>query len=206
MALVEQGDFCSATSQSSSKLAHGGLRYLENGDFGLVFEACQERGRLAKLAPQYVKPTQFIFPYYSYQTTPKFMVKLGMYLYDFLSIGQSLGFHRSYSKAKILEMEPNLNDDQLTGASVYYDARMDDARLAIEVALHAKKLGAKMMNYVKAVEHQEPKKQGDLVSVRVKDILTGKLTEVRTRLVINATGPFTKLTLQLCNRPNPGLV
>ena len=150
VALVEKKDFASGTSSKSSKLIHGGLRYLEQGDFKLVFEACHERKILTTIAPHLVKPIQFIIPIYRGGFRGRFKIKLGMAIYDFLAGFQNIGRHGMLKKRRGLEIEPAINPEGLIGGASFFDCQMNDARLCLENILSAKEKGAVCLNYVKA--------------------------------------------------------
>lgn len=191
--LIEARDFASGTSSRSSKLIHGGLRYLEMLDFGLVHEALQERRLLLRtIAPHLVRPVPFMYPL----TKPaweRFYVGSGVALYDGLAfgVGQSGGLprHRHLSKKKALALMPSLRPDALTGAVQYYDAQVDDARFVLELARTAARFGATCVNRVAMTGVL---KEGDtVVGVRARDSETGELLEIRARQVIGAAGVWT---------------
>lgn len=186
--LVEKHDFGWGTTAASTRLIHGGLRYLETFDFSLVREGLKEREALLKLAPHLVSPLPFITPIYQGSRRGPATIRLGMYLYDLLSYDKSLPKHRWLSPAQLLELEPHLNPSGLRGGALYYDARADmPERFCIEHALDADAQGAQLANYaeVAAIQLEPP-----LHRVTVVDRLTGKQHVLRTRLVINAGGPW----------------
>ncbi len=191
--LIEGRDWASGTSSRSSKLIHGGLRYLEMLDFGLVHEALQERRLLLKtIAPHLVRPVPFMYPL----TKPaweRFYVGSGIALYDGLAfgVGQTGGLprHRHLSKKKALGLMPSLRPDALTGAVQYYDAQVDDARFVLELARTAARFGATCVN---RVQMTGVVKDGDtVVGVQARDTETGEAFEIRARQVIGATGVWT---------------
>ena len=191
--LIEARDFASGTSSRSSKLIHGGLRYLEMLDFGLVHEALQERRLLLRtIAPHLVRPVPFMYPL----TKPaweRFYVGSGVALYDGLAfgVGQSGGLprHRHLSKKKALALMPSLRPDALTGAVQYYDAQLDDARFVLELARTAARYGATCVNRVAMTGVL---KEGEtVVGVTALDRETGEELEIRAAQVIGATGVWT---------------
>jgi glycerol-3-phosphate dehydrogenase len=189
VALVEARDYAAGTSSRSSKLIHGGLRYLEQKDFGLVREALRERGLLLKkLAPHLVKPVPFLFPLEQRWETP--YIGAGMILYDTLGGGhQGVPRHRHLSKRKALRVAPALRDDAMIGAFQYYDAQVDDARHTMTVARTAAHYGAAVANNIAVVGFL---REGERVTgVVAKDAHTGDEIKVRAKQVINCTGVWT---------------
>ena len=140
--LVERGDLASGTSSRSSKLIHGGIRYLETGQFGLVREALRERAILLRLASEFVRPLPFLIPHYRNEGRSALKVGAGLALYAALSGRDPLSRHRAVGAREALELEPSLRPENLQGASLYYDAQMDDALLCIAVAADAERAGA----------------------------------------------------------------
>jgi glycerol-3-phosphate dehydrogenase len=189
VALIEARDYAAGTSSRSSKLIHGGLRYLEQKDFGLVREALRERGLLlSKLAPHLVKPVPFMFPLEQRWEWP--YIGAGMVLYDTLGGGHTgvPGF-RALSKRKSLRVAPALRDDALIGSFQYFDAQVDDARHTMTVARTAAQYGAAIANNIAVVGFL---REGERVTgVVAKDAHTGEEIDVRARQVINATGVWT---------------
>jgi len=149
VALIEKSDFASGTSSRSSKLIHGGIRYLENLEFGLVFEALNEREKLYELAPHLVHPLRFLLPIYQNSRVGFFKMGMGMWLYDILSLFQS-PLHENLSAQETLGRMPWLKKENLVGSYVYSDAYMDDDRLTIETLRSAHQQGAIITSYVKA--------------------------------------------------------
>lgn len=187
-ALVEQGDLASGTSSRSSKLIHGGLRYLEQGHVRLVLEACRERERLRRLAPHLVRPQRFVYPVYAGGPVSKLKLGLGLMAYDLLAGWWSVARHRMLSAAATHETEPTLRTDGLRGAGCYWDAQTDDARLVLETAMSAAGEGAVVVSYagVTALAREG----GRLTGARVVDRLSGESVDVRAAVVVNATGPW----------------
>ena len=189
VALLEARDYAAGTSSRSSKLIHGGLRYLEQKDFSLVREALRERGLLLKtLAPHLVKPVPFMFPLEQRWETP--YVGAGMILYDTLGGGhQGVPRHRHLSKRKALGIAPALRDDALVGAFQYYDAQVDDARHTMTVARTAAHFGAAIANNIAVVDFL---REGERVTgVIARDAHSGEEIRIRARQVINCTGVWT---------------
>src|SRR5262249_5756952 len=148
VALIDKGDFASGTSSKSTKLVHGGIRYLENFEFDLVSEALRERFIQFKNAPHLVKPIPFVIPGFEKDPRPLWMMKLGVALYDSLAGNYKLGPHRTFSAKELLQEEPSLNAEGLKGGIMFYDAQMNDARLCLENVLMAAQEGARPANYV----------------------------------------------------------
>ena len=188
VALLEKKDFASGTSSKSTKLAHGGIRYLENLEFDLVHEALRERYIQFKNVPHLVKPLPFIIPVYKDDQRPLWLMKLGVFLYDLLSGAYNLGRHRSLSVAQTLTEEPNLRRENLLGAVLYFDAQIDDARICLENVLSADQKGAHVANYVEVSSFL--KADGKVVGVNAKDHLTGAEFEMRAQKIVCATGPW----------------
>jgi glycerol-3-phosphate dehydrogenase len=195
-ALVEMEDLAFGTSSRSSKLVHGGLRYLENLEFSLVFEAVSERRVLMNIAPHLVLPLGFLFPVYNKSRRGVFTINLGMWVYDALSLFRSPKLHRNLSVQQVQEEEPKLSTKGLKGAPLYYDCSTDDARLTLETALDAEKHGAIIGTYIKVLSYlrDENKK---VIGVRAIDRLTQKEIDIKSSVVINATGPWSDRTRNL---------
>lgn len=188
-ALVEKDDFAFGTSSRSSKLVHGGLRYLEQFDFGLVFESTQERSTLMRLARHLVRPLPFIMPVFRESRRGLFMIDLGLWLYDILGTFRNYRNHRKLGKRDVLELEPEVRRDGLKGGVFYYDAGTDDSRLTLENVLDAASEGAVPLSRVEArgIEFRN----GRVSAVQVFDSFRGREFAVRTRAVICAAGPWT---------------
>ena len=189
VALLEARDYAAGTSSRSSKLIHGGLRYLEQKDFGLVREALRERGLLLKkLAPHLVKPVPFLFPLEARWETP--YIGAGMILYDTLGGGhQGVPRHRHLSKRKAMRIAPALRDDAMIGAFQYYDAQVDDARHTMTVARTAAHYGAAVANNIAVVGFL---REGERVTgVVARDAHTDEEIKIRAKQVINCTGVWT---------------
>jgi glycerol-3-phosphate dehydrogenase len=186
VALIEQSDFAKGTSSRSTKLVHGGVRYLRQGNISLVLEALRERGRLARNAPHLVHDMAFVIPNYSWWEGPFYGI--GMKVYDQLAGKLGLGPSRALSLAETIERIPTVETENLVGSVVYHDGQFDDARLAINLAETAVDLGAAAVNYCRCIGLI---KEGDAVcGVRARDEESGEEFEVRAKAVINATGVF----------------
>src|SRR4051794_33921936 len=185
VALVEARDFASGTSSRSSKLVHGGLRYLEQKDFALVREALRERGLLLnRLAPHLVSPVPFLLPLTEHWQ--RAYIGAGLALYDTLGGHEGLPRHRHLSKRGALKIAPALKRDSLVGAIQYYDAKVDDARHTLTVARTAAQSGATVVANARVVGFL---REGERVTgVRVRDELGGEEIAVRSSEVVNATG------------------
>jgi len=197
--LLERGDFACATSSRSTKLIHGGLRYLQQGNVGLVFEALHERGRLCANAPHLIIHRPFLVPSYKWWEGPFYGI--GLKIYDLLAGRLGLEPSRSVSKEETLDILPTIDQEGLRGSTIYYDGQFDDARLAINLALTAKDLGADVINYVGVSGFL--KEKGKIVGVTWKDSLTGEEGEVYSRNVVNATGIFSDETASLDDPNTP---
>lgn len=191
-ALIDQGDFASGTSSKSSRLVHGGLRYLEMGDLRLVFEASAERKTLLRIAPHLVRPRSFIFPVFRESRVPKWKLAIGLWAYDILSLFRNVQRHVMLSKREVEEAEPALKREGLVGGARYFDAQCDDARLTLANVLSAHQHGALIANYAKAVGFVEI--AGKIAGARIRDESEGSEHEVRAKVVINATGPWSDET------------
>ncbi|GAA3361031.1 glycerol-3-phosphate dehydrogenase/oxidase [Streptomyces antimycoticus] len=198
-ALVEARDWACGTSSRSSKLIHGGLRYLEMFDFALVREALKERGLLLeRIAPHLVKPVPFLYPL-QHRAWERLYAGSGVALYDAMSIssghGRGLPAHRHLSRRRALQVAPCLKKDALVGALQYYDAQMDDARYVATLVRTAAKYGAQVANRARVVGFL---REGErVVGARVHDLEQGGEFEVRARQVVNATGVWTDETQAL---------
>jgi len=194
VALVEQRDFASGTSARPTRLIHGGLRYLEMFDFGLVRTDMREREVLLHLAPHLVQPLQFLMPMYRRGLLYRAKLQAGMQLYDALSFDKSLPTRRWLNTRQLLRVEPGLNPRGLQGAWQFYDGQVSLVeRLVVENAIDAATRGGLIVNYASAVEFlRDP--AGAVVGALVRENLTGETFEARARLTVNATGPWLDLT------------
>ncbi|RAL20708.1 glycerol-3-phosphate dehydrogenase [Lujinxingia litoralis] len=207
VALVEARDLAYGTSSRSSKLVHGGLRYLQQFEFSLVFEAVSERRILLDIAPHLVRPLGFLFPVYRDSPHNLLVLKAGMWLYEGLSLFRSPKRHRKLSVRDIATEEPALTREHLKGAPLYYDCSTDDARLTLESALDAIAHGATVATWTRALSFIKDEETGRIQGAVVKDMLgDGALKEIRAHAVINATGPWTDRTRALSAEPTTTLL
>ena len=195
VAIVDQDDVASGTSSRSSKLVHGGLRYLEQGEVSLVFEAVAERRVLQQIAPHLVNPIPFLLPVYKDSRRGMFTINVGMWLYDGLSLFRSPKMHESLSRKEVIKVEPSLRSEGLRGAPVYYDCATDDARLTLETLLDAVKAGAVVRTHTKVT--QLVRENGLVSGAVVEDRLSGEEYTIRAHVVLNATGPWSDRTCSL---------
>ncbi|MBN1869662.1 MAG: glycerol-3-phosphate dehydrogenase/oxidase [Candidatus Omnitrophica bacterium] len=194
VALLEKGDFASGTSSKSTKLIHGGLRYLENLELGLVRESLRERAVQLKSAPHLVHPLKFIIPVYDSDKRPLWMMKLGVGLYDLLSGKYVIERHRALGADEICRLIPGIKRQGLLGGIMYTDAQMNDARLCLENVLSAAEKGAHVANYAKV--NSFIREDGKTVGAHARDELTQKPFEVRARKIVCAVGPWTNLLMK----------
>lgn len=187
-ALVERADFAAGTSGRSSRLIHGGLRYLEHGALRLVFEASRERRILLRIAPHLVWPQPFLLPVFAGGRVPAWKLAAGFALYDGLALLRNVKTHRWLSKRALLRIEPGLRPRGLQGGVRYYDAQCDDARLTLANVRAAHQAGGLVANYV-TVESFDVA-DGRVRGVRALDVTTGARFGIRAQVVINATGPW----------------
>ena len=187
VALFEQADFASGTSSRSSKLIHGGIRYLEQGRLALVFESSRERHILLKIAPHLVHPLPFLFPVYRETRWGKLGLNIGMWLYDLLSLFRNIRRHRMLNRRETLRLEPDLLPEGLLGAALYYDGQMDDARLCLANILEAREMGAAVRNYAR-VTGLLKEEGGRIIGVKIRDRIDREEETILGRVVVNAAG------------------
>jgi glycerol-3-phosphate dehydrogenase len=195
--LVEQSDFAKSTSSKSTKLIHGGVRYLAQGHFGLVREASVERALLLKNAPHLVRNQTFVIPIYSLFSAFKYTI--GLKFYDWIATRSSLGSARFISRKEVLEHLPNIKSDKLVGGVMYHDGQFDDARLAVNLAQTIFDEGGIALNYMK-VEDLLKDDKGSITGVQLKDVETESLYKVKAKAVVNATGVFADDILRMDNK------
>ena len=200
--LLEGHDFAKGTSSRSTKLVHGGVRYLEQGNIKLVREALRERGYLLKNAPHLTSIQTFIVPVFS--GWEKMFYGLGLKFYDLLSGKLSLGDTQILSKKETVEHLPTINAEKLAGGILYFDGQFDDSHLAIEIAATAIKKGATVLNYCKVTGFI--KTDGKITGVECIDVLSEKKYTLKTKVVVNATGVFTNAIVQMDNQLEHDLV
>lgn len=189
VALVEGNDFAWGTSSRSSKLIHGGIRYLEQQEFGLVFEALSERQRLFELAPHLVHPLKFVIPLYRTGRVKPWLLKLGMLLYDFLSLYDAPELHVTFSKRELLQDYPLLQEKDLLAGFTYYDAYMDDDRLVHETLRSAARFGATVVNFVKAKAPLLA--EGLIAGAHCVDQMSNSEFLIKAKHVVSCVGPWT---------------
>lgn len=194
VALFEWEDFAKATSSRSTKLVHGGVRYLAQGDVSLVLEALYERGLLRQNAPHLVKNQSFVIPNYRYWDN--FLYTVGLTVYDVLAGRLSLGRSKYVSRRRTAELLPTVKRERLKGGVVYHDGQFDDSRLAVNLAQSCAEQGGCPLNRMRvtAILHNA---DGSAGGVKVKDLETGKEYEVRAKAVVNATGIYVDSVMEM---------
>jgi len=198
--LIEQADICNGTTRWSSRLIHGGLRYLEHAELGLVYESLHERETLLRIAAHLVRPIKLVIPVYRNSRRGRFLIACGMWLYDLLSIHKSLPRHRMLNFAATLKAVPGLNRDGLMGAATYYDAQVVFAeRLVMENILAAVEAGADIRTYsrVDCILTQN----SSVTGVRYTDLRNDRQHDVSARVVVNAAGPWVDRVLRGLDSP-----
>ncbi|MCX7172230.1 MAG: glycerol-3-phosphate dehydrogenase/oxidase, partial [Proteobacteria bacterium] len=184
--LVERHDFAKGTSSRSTKLIHGGVRYLQQGNVALVIEAPKERGRLRRNAPHLVHDLAFVVPSYTWWESPFYGI--GLKLYDLLAGEYGFGASSHLDVEQVVAAIPNIETEGLFGGSRYFDGQFDDARLAIALAQTAAQQGATLVNYCEVVALR--KHGGPIRGAVLRDAESGEEFEVAAQVVVNATGPF----------------
>ena len=187
VALVERHDYASGTSSRSSRLVHGGVRYLEHGELGLVFESSRERRTLQRIAPHLVRPLAFTWPVYRGARVPRWKLGAGLMLYDVLSLFRNRR-HERLDARSVHASEPALRTEALVGGARYWDAATDDVRLTLATVLSAQRAGAVTLNHVAVAGLV--RRDGRVAGATVTDVLDGATTTVYARVVVNATGPW----------------
>lgn len=184
--LLEQADFTKGTSSRSTKLVHGGVRYLAQGDVALVREALRERGLLRKNAPHLVKNESFVIPNYQWWGGPFYTI--GLTVYDILSGKLSLGHSKHISKKEVIKRLPTIQPNNLYSGVMYHDGQFDDSRLAINLAQTCVENGGTILNYCKVINLL--KKDNKVSGVVAEDLESGKKYEIKAKAIVNATGVF----------------
>lgn len=202
VALLEKNDFAKGTSSRSTKLVHGGVRYLAQGNIKLVIEALRERGFMLANAPHLTRVQQFVIP--AYRWFDKWFYGVGLFMYDLLSNKLSLGRPQLMTKASVLKEIPSLKKEGLKGAVVYTDGQFDDARFAISLAWTANDLGATVVNYISVTGLE--KNKGIVSGVIAKDEWSGEVFKLKSKSVINATGVFVDSILDMDDPTTPAAV
>jgi glycerol-3-phosphate dehydrogenase len=188
VALLEKGDFGSGTSSKSSRMVHGGLRYLRQRHISLVRESLRERGVLLKIAPHLVRPFPFLLPIYGGGLEERLQLKVGLTAYDLLAGRRGIERHRMLSRREVLQQEPALRPDGLQGGLRYFDCVVHDARLTLTTARSAARQGAAVANYVQATALEREDQR--VVGVHFHDLLSGRKDLLRAEVVVNAAGPW----------------
>jgi len=191
-ALFEKNDFASGTSSKSSKMIHGGLRYLQMMEFSLVKECREERLILFKIAQHIVRPLKFLLPIYKGDKPGKSLLKIGLWLYDKYASSENTGTRRSYSRSEFQKIEPNLLHKNLLAGAEYWDSFVDDARLVLENILSAEEYGGAVFNYAKVenLERNNPHK------LTIFDSILNEKYEILAKSIVNATGPWLDETVE----------
>jgi len=206
VALFEKGDFGEATSAATSKLIHGGLRYLKNFEFGLVRESLTERRVWQNIAPNFVYPIPFMVPTYSNSKSNRFFLFLGMVLYDLLSYdkgwtwdkSKKLPLHKTINAKRTKQLEPCVKKEKLTGSSIYFDCQIiSPERLTLAVIKSAVANGAKVANYAKVTSFI--RNNGEVLGVNVTDRLTGESHQFNAKVTINCAGPWADIVLNFAS-------
>jgi glycerol-3-phosphate dehydrogenase len=202
--LVEREDFAAGTSSRSSRLVHGGVRYLEHGWLHLVFEASRERRRLLTNAPHLVRPLRFTWPLYEGQRLARWEIGAGLMLYDVLALFRNVGRQKQLGPKGVTAREPGLRTTGLRGGAAYWDAATDDARLTLATAIGAERAGATLATHTEVVGLV---RDGDrVVGAELRDRLTGAEQVVRATVLVNATGPYTAAIRRLESAALPPVV
>ena len=187
-ALVERDDFGSGTSSRSSRLIHGGVRYLEHGHLHLVFESSRERRTLMRIAPHLVRPLRFTWPVYRGARVPRWKLNAGLFIYDALAVFRNVANHRSLDASEVAACEPLLRRDGLVGGAQYFDAATDDTRLTLANAMAAEEQHAVVLNHAEAVRFL---REGErIVGAVVRATDGDRDIEARGAVVVNAAGPW----------------
>lgn len=200
--LLEQYDFSKGTSSRATKLVHGGVRYLQQGNVKLVTEALHERGILRRNAPHLVKDQSFIVPNYKWWEGPFYGI--GLKVYDWMAGSLGLGKSRLLSREETLQLAPTLDGEGLRGGVLYHDGQFDDARLAIHLAQTAAEQGAVLLNYCKV--EGLLKTEGGVSGVRAQDMIDGSEWTIQAKVVINATGVFTDSVLRMDDAESESII
>jgi glycerol-3-phosphate dehydrogenase len=186
--LVERSDFAAGTSSRSSKMIHGGLRYIGEGQLGTTREACRERDRLLRLDPNLVRPLRFLFPAYAESKIPLWQVRTVLSIYAALANFRRTARFRMLRPAEVAELVPDLSTKSLRGAGLFTDAQVHDARLVLATLKSARSLGSAAVNHAEVVEFLRGD-DGRLCGARIRDALSARTLEVRATALVNAAGP-----------------
>ena len=200
--LLEKEDFAKGTSSRSTKLIHGGVRYLQNGDVSMVIESLKERGIMRRNAPHLVKDLSFVIPSYDWWSSPFYGI--GLKIYDMMAGKLGLGPSTLLNREETINLIPNVKKTGLRGGVIYHDGQFDDSRMAISLALTAEQQGAIVCNYIKV---ESLIKNDNLISgVIAKDLLSNEEVKINCKVLINATGVFSDNILKMDNPDNPKLI
>tara|TARA_A100001011_G_scaffold232974_1_gene241019 strand:+ start:14394 stop:15944 length:1551 start_codon:yes stop_codon:yes gene_type:complete len=191
--LLEKNDFAKGTSSRSTKLVHGGVRYLQNGDISLVIEALKERGIMKRNAPHMVKDMSFVIPFYDWWNSPFY--GLGLKVYDMMAGNLGLGPSELLNKKETIALINNVKKEGLRGGVIYHDGQFDDSRMAISLARTAHELNATLLNYIQV--NGFIKNKGLITGVKALDTESGKNYKIKAKVVINATGVFSDNIIQM---------
>lgn len=186
--LIEKYDFASGTSSRSTKLIHGGLRYLKQFEIGLVMGVGRERRIVHNLAPHLVVSEKMLLPFFKGGTFGKFSTSIGLWVYDFLAGVKSTDKRKMLSKKRTLELEPLLPDETLKGSGLYAEYRTDDARLTMEIIKTAIQHGADCINYMEALDFIYAGNK--ITGIKARDVLTGRPCDIYSKFTVSATGPW----------------
>jgi glycerol-3-phosphate dehydrogenase len=188
VAIVDKGDWASGTSSKSSRLVHGGIRYLEHGDIALVRESVRERETLLRIAPGLVHPLEFTWPIFRGARLPKWKLRIGLIVYDMLA-GKARGRrHHSLDRAGVLALEPELREASLVGGMSYFDAATDDAGLTRANVKSAVSHGAIAVNFAKVESVTATSGKGD--GALITDMIDGRSARATAKVIVSATGPW----------------
>ena len=191
--LLEKNDFAKGTSSRSTKLVHGGVRYLQNGDISLVIEALRERGIMRKNAPHLVRDLSFVIPSYDWWSSPFYGI--GLKVYDMMAGKLGLGPSTILNREETLKYLPNVKKDGLRGGVIYHDGQFDDARMAVSLALTADQEGATLLNYVEVTGLEKEKDM--LTGIQITDCIDGSKKTIKAKVVVNATGVFSDQIIRM---------
>lgn len=198
--LVEKEDFAKGTSSRSTKLVHGGVRYLAQGDISMVLDALEERGLMMKNAPHLVKNQKFVIPNYEWWGGPFYTI--GLKVYDMMAGKLGLGPSEYISKEEVMELIPNLVEKELKGGVIYHDGQFDDSRLAVNLAQTAMEQGACLLNYCELIGLKK-NSEGMLIGATLKDKESGKEYDVNSKTIINACGVFVDDIIKMDDADSP---
>ncbi|MDH5381416.1 MAG: glycerol-3-phosphate dehydrogenase/oxidase, partial [Cyclobacteriaceae bacterium] len=200
--LIEKNDFAKGTSSRSTKLVHGGVRYLQNGDISLVVEALRERGLMKNNAPHLVQNLSFVIPSYEWWSSPFYGI--GLKIYDMMAGKLGLGSTTFLNKEEVLQFIPTIKQEELNGGVIYYDGQFDDARMATSMAQTAVDHNAVVINYIEVKNLL--KRKGMVAGVKLKDQFSDDEYEVFGRVVINATGVFSDSIMKMDDSEAPDTI